>query len=56
VAARRQAEGQHLYHDPRRRQCSLASVTSFTFDGDTIVQVAYAEPAAELPSGHGAGA
>ncbi|MDT4923333.1 MAG: hypothetical protein QOG01_1046 [Pseudonocardiales bacterium] len=56
VSARRRAEGQHLYHDPRRRQCGLASVTSFTFDGDAIVHVAYAEPASELPSGHGAGA
>jgi broad specificity phosphatase PhoE len=56
VCARRRAEGQRLFHDPRHRQCALASVTSFTFDGDAIVRVAYAEPAAELPSGHGAGA
>ncbi len=56
VCARRRAEGLHLYHDPRRRQCGLASVTSFTFDGDVIVRVDYAEPAAALPSGTGAGA
>jgi broad specificity phosphatase PhoE len=56
VCARRQALGQRLFHDPRRRQCALASVTSFTFDGDRIVDVAYHEPAANLPSGKGAGA
>jgi broad specificity phosphatase PhoE len=56
VCARRRAEGQRLFHDPRHRQCNLASVTSFTFDGDTIVKIEYSEPAAALPSGHGAGA
>jgi broad specificity phosphatase PhoE len=56
VCARRRANGQRLFHDPRRRQCALASVTSFTFDGDDIVRVDYAEPAAALPTGQGAGA
>jgi broad specificity phosphatase PhoE len=56
VAARRSAEGLHLYHDPRKRQCNLASVTSLTFDGDVIVRVDYREPAADLPTGQGAGA
>jgi broad specificity phosphatase PhoE len=56
VIARRAVEGRHLFHDPRRRSCSLASVTSFTFDGEQIVHVDYAEPAAALPPGHGAGA
>ncbi len=56
VAARRKAEGLHLYHDPRRRQCALGSVTSFTYDGDVLVGLDYAEPAAALPAGHGAGA
>ena len=57
VAARRRAEGQRLFHDPRRRQCSLASVTTLLFDGDVVVGVDYAEPAAGvLPEGHGAGA
>jgi broad specificity phosphatase PhoE len=45
VVARRQAEGLHLFHDPRKRQCALASVTSFTFDGDVITRVDYTEPA-----------
>jgi broad specificity phosphatase PhoE len=56
VCARRGALGQRLFHDPRRRHCSLASVTSFAFDGDVIVRVEYHEPAAALPSGEGAGA
>jgi Fructose-2,6-bisphosphatase len=56
VCARRAAEGRRLFHDPRHRQCSLASVTSFTFEGDEIVRIDYAEPAASLPPGEGAGA
>jgi broad specificity phosphatase PhoE len=56
VIARRDSQGEHLFHDPRRRQCALGSVTSFTFDGDAVVDVSYTEPAAELPAGHGAGA
>lgn len=56
VIARRAAEGRKLFHDPRKRQCGLASVTSLTFDGDDIVDITYAEPAATLPKGHGAGA
>jgi broad specificity phosphatase PhoE len=39
------AEGRRYVHDPRRRQCGLASVTSLTYDGDRITGVAYAEPA-----------
>jgi len=56
VCARRRANGQLLFHDPRRRRCALASVTSFAFAGDEIVRVEYHEPAATLPSGTGAGA
>lgn len=56
VCARRRAEGRRLFHDPRRRQCSLASVTSFTFDGDAIISIDYTEPASTLPTGEGAGA
>jgi broad specificity phosphatase PhoE len=56
VCARRRALGERLFHDPRRRQCALASVTSLTFDGDKIVRLGYHEPASALPSGHGAGA
>jgi broad specificity phosphatase PhoE len=46
--ARLSAEHRHLWHDPRRRQCSLASVTSFDYDGDRLVSIGYAEPAADL--------
>jgi broad specificity phosphatase PhoE len=38
-------EGRRYAHDPRRRQCGLASVTSLTYDGDRIAGVTYAEPA-----------
>jgi broad specificity phosphatase PhoE len=41
-------EGKRLWHDPRRRQCALASLTSFTFDDDQLVGIGYAEPAAHL--------
>jgi broad specificity phosphatase PhoE len=46
--ARMPAERRRLWHDPRRRECSLASVTSFTYDGDKLVSVSYAEPSADL--------
>jgi broad specificity phosphatase PhoE len=49
--ARLSAEHRRLWHDPRRRECSLASVTSFTYDGDKLVSVSYAEPAADLLAG-----
>jgi broad specificity phosphatase PhoE len=40
--------GRRLWHDPRRRQCALASLTSFHFDGDSLVGIEYAEPASHL--------
>jgi broad specificity phosphatase PhoE len=42
---RRSVEGKRLWHHPSNRECALASVTSFTFTGDTITDVSYAEPA-----------
>ncbi|MEU9333273.1 histidine phosphatase family protein [Streptomyces sp. NPDC048290] len=45
-------ERRRLWHDPRRRQCTLASLTSFTYDGDQIVSVGYSEPALELVPAH----
>ena len=50
-STRRSAEGKRLWHDPRNRECTLASLTSLTFDGDDVVKVAYSEPAAELLPG-----
>jgi len=38
-------EGRRYLHDPRRRECGLASVTSLTYDGDRLVHLEYAEPA-----------
>lgn len=49
--ARLAAEGRRLWHDPRRRQCSLASLTSFHYDDDELVAVSYAEPAGDLLPG-----
>ena len=48
---RRSAEGRPLPHDPRRRQCSLCSVTSFRFEDGHLAGVDYAEPAADLVAG-----
>ena len=45
---RSDVEHRRLWHDPRSRQCSLASLTTFTFVDDRIVTVAYSEPAADL--------
>lgn len=45
---RRRMEGKHLWHDPRHRQCGLASLTSFHFDGATLTGIGYTEPAAHL--------
>jgi broad specificity phosphatase PhoE len=49
--ARRRIEGKRLWHDPRKRQCSLASLTSLTFDDDRLVSLDYSEPAASLLPG-----
>ncbi|MGB9222153.1 histidine phosphatase family protein [Mycobacterium sp.] len=37
--------GKRLWHDPRRRDCALASVTSLVYDGDRLVDVVYSQPA-----------
>ncbi|PFG65968.1 broad specificity phosphatase PhoE [Propionibacteriaceae bacterium ES.041] len=46
--ARLDAEGRPLVHDPRKRQCSLASLTSFTVIDGRVARVDYAEPAIDL--------
>jgi broad specificity phosphatase PhoE len=38
-------EGRRYVHDPRRRQCALASVTSLTYRDDRFESIGYAEPA-----------
>jgi hypothetical protein len=36
-------------HDPRKRECTLASVTSFHFDNDGMIEgISYSEPAKAL--------
>ncbi|AEM80509.1 hypothetical protein ADL28_19785 [Streptomyces violaceusniger] len=45
-------ERRRLWHDPRKRQCTLASLTSFTYRGDRIVAVGYSEPARDLVPAH----
>ena len=44
-------EHRRLWHDPRRRQCSLGSLTSLHYDDDALVGIGYTEPAAALLSG-----
>ena len=46
--ARRAYEQKSFVHDPRKRQCTLASLTSLTFDGDDFVGFTYSEPAGDL--------
>jgi broad specificity phosphatase PhoE len=41
-------EERSLIHDPRRRECALASVTTFTFESATLVSVSYESICADL--------
>ena len=46
---RSSVEGRRFLHDPRKRQCTLASVTSLHFDASgRVVALSYSEPAAHL--------
>lgn len=42
---RRFVSGQRLWHDPRKRQCGLASLTSLVFTDGELTQLRYTEPA-----------
>jgi len=42
---RRAVEGRRLWHRPDRRECALASITSFEYGDDRITGVRYEEPA-----------
>lgn len=46
--ARRDFEKARFAHDPRKRQCTLASLTSLTFEDDQFVGLTYSEPAGDL--------
>jgi len=45
-------EHRWFLHDPRRRQCTLCSLTTLTFEGDRLVSLRYSEPAADLLPRH----
>jgi broad specificity phosphatase PhoE len=49
--ARLKLESRRLWHDPRKRQCSLASLTSLTYEGDRLLSIDLVEPAAGLLPG-----
>jgi broad specificity phosphatase PhoE len=49
--ARLKLEGRRLWHDPRKRQCSLASLTSLTYENDRLLSIDFSEPAASLLPG-----
>jgi broad specificity phosphatase PhoE len=42
------AEHKPLWHDPRKRQCTLASVTSFVYVGTQLTGIEYHEPSKDL--------
>ena len=46
--ARRSFEEKSYFHDPRKRECALASLTSLTFDDDHFDGFTYSEPAGHL--------
>ena len=48
--SRRSVEGKRLWHDPRRRQCALGSVTSLTYSAGEFVSVSYFEPSGSAGS------
>lgn len=41
-------EGRPKFHDPRKRECALASLTTLTFSGSTLMDLTYSEPCADL--------
>ena len=41
-------EKRSFLHDPRKRQCTLCSVTSLQFIGDRLATISYSEPAGDL--------
>lgn len=52
---RRYLEGKRLWHNPAKRQCALASLTSLTFTGGVLTAIRYSEPAADLVPAKAAG-
>lgn len=48
VMVARSVKGQRLFHDPRKRRCTLSSITTLRREGDRFAEVDYQEPAGEL--------
>lgn len=48
VMVQRYVTGRKLYHDPRKRRCSLSSITTLVREEDRFAEQSYAEPASEL--------
>lgn len=48
VMVARSVTRMRLAHDPRRRRCTLSSITTLAREGDRFVEVDYQEPAGEL--------
>lgn len=46
--ARLAGEHRRLMHDPRKRQCTVGSVTTFQFHGRELTRISYAEPCRDL--------
>jgi broad specificity phosphatase PhoE len=41
-------EKRSFLHDPRKRECTLCSVTSLRFSGERLTTISYSEPAGDL--------
>ncbi len=41
-------EKRSFLHDPRKRQCTICSLTTLVFDGERIAEIRYSEPAGDL--------
>lgn len=46
--ARSHVEGRSLWHDPRKRECALGSVTTLAYHDDALTSVTYSEPCGDL--------
>lgn len=55
VTVRRYLEGLRLWHNPSNRECSVASLTSLTFDDGVFTGLEYAEPVAHIAAVDDAG-
>ncbi len=47
-ATRLHLEDKSFIHPPKKRPCTLCSLTSLHFDGERLVRVSYSEPAGDL--------